>query len=101
MCARDIEPVKHTKYVDDCCRAIEEAAEYPSDDYLVQLIRIYCVADKIRRTLGQDEWDWSGGISTPVGACVKSLEGELQSLRTSLTVDGPYTGTCICLLHIL
>jgi hypothetical protein len=95
ICAKDIEPVKYTKYVDECCRVIEEANEYPGDVYLVQLVRIQCLADKIRRTLGQDEWDWSGGISTPIGACVKSLEGELQSLRASLTLDGPYTGTSI------
>lgn len=90
MCSRDIEQLRYTKYADDCVRVISEAAEYPSDMYLVRLTQLCCLGDRISRTLGTDDWDSSSsssGISAPIGACVRSFEAELHQLKHNLPLS--------------
>lgn len=85
-------PVQFNKYADECCRAIAEALEYPTDAYLVQLVRLQRLADKINRTLSSEEVDLATtGITEPVAMCVKSLEVELEQLKSSsaLPRDSP------------
>ncbi|KIX07799.1 uncharacterized protein Z518_02453 [Rhinocladiella mackenziei CBS 650.93] len=89
ICARDIETVRYSKYAEECCHILGETAEYSSDQYLVQLIRLYCLGEKINRTLNHDEIDTSSGLSTPIGACVKLFEVELRRLKASLPLDMP------------
>ncbi|KAJ9616643.1 hypothetical protein H2200_000362 [Cladophialophora chaetospira] len=40
MTARDFEPVRYTRYAEECCQVILEAAEYPTDIYLVQVVKL-------------------------------------------------------------
>ncbi len=81
MCARDIYPIRYSKYVDECCRAISEAAEYPTDIYVVHLTRLHGVAFKIMNTFTFDECHITPTFtSAPIGACVNSFESELEQL---------------------
>ncbi|KIW54806.1 hypothetical protein, variant [Exophiala xenobiotica] len=82
--ARDFEPIRYSLYADECCQILEGQAEYPSDKHLVHLIRITHMGSKIARTFTQDEWDACSGLSAPVGACVRALNAELQSLKATL-----------------
>jgi len=85
MCVRDIDPIRYSTYVDECCRAISEAAEYPTDIYVVHLTHLHGLADRITRTLISDEWHMTPAFtSAPIGACVKSFESELRQVRSSL-----------------
>ena len=85
MCVRDIDPIRYSKYVDDCCRVISEAAEYPTDIYVVHLTRLHGLANRITGTLFHDDCNVTTGFaSAPIVACVKSLESELLQLRNSL-----------------
>ncbi|KIW86764.1 uncharacterized protein Z519_12550 [Cladophialophora bantiana CBS 173.52] len=97
MTARDFEPIRYTKYTDECCSMISEAVEYPTDIYLFQLTKLNYLGDKISRTIIQREWDPSSGISAPIGAYVKSLEAELRNFKASMSLDIPESVTL--LLH--
>ncbi len=93
MCVRDIYPIRHSKYVDECCQAISAAAEYPTDTYVVHLTRLHGMADRISRSLTQDVWHGTPASgSAPLGACVKSLESELLQMRSSLLEGGRQNG---------
>ncbi|KAK5452023.1 hypothetical protein LTS15_007746 [Exophiala xenobiotica] len=82
--ARDFEPIRYSSYADECCRTLEERAEYPCDKYLVNLVRIMYMGSKIARSFTQDEWDVSSGLSAPVGAYVRALDAEMQNLKAAL-----------------
>lgn len=84
MCKRDVEPVRYSKYADECCHAISQAAEYPTDTYVVHLARLHAMADRISCTLTHKDWQVTPNFtSVPIGACVESLEVELVQLRNS------------------
>ncbi|OQV08214.1 Fungal specific transcription factor domain-containing protein [Cladophialophora immunda] len=84
MCKRDVEPIRYSRYADECCRAISEAAEYPTDVYVVHLARLHGMAGRISCIRTQEDWHVNPvSTSAPIGACVKSLESELLQLRNS------------------
>lgn len=88
MCKRDIEPIRHSKYVDHCCLALSEAAEFPTDMLVVHLAQLYGLVDKISTTLtGEDSQMLLSFTSMPIGACVKSLESELKFLNKSFSKE--------------
>jgi hypothetical protein len=88
MCVRDIYPIQHSRYVEECCQAISAAAEHPTDNYVVHLTRLHGLADRISRSLNQDSGHGTPASGpAPLGACVKLLESELQQLR-SLLLEG-------------
>ncbi|OAP64274.1 hypothetical protein AYL99_00246 [Fonsecaea erecta] len=89
MTARDFEAIRYTKYSEECLTMISEAVEYPTDIYLVQLIKLSHLCDKISRTIIQREWDSSSSISAPIGAYVKSLEVELRKCKGSMNFELP------------
>ncbi|KIV85104.1 hypothetical protein PV11_00839 [Exophiala sideris] len=82
--ARDMDPVKYSRYADECCRVLEQTNGYPSDEHLVVMIRIMSLCNRIRSTFSPEEWEPSSGMSAPVGVCVKSFEAELEQLKTKL-----------------
>ncbi len=87
-----MDPIKYSTYADECCRVLEEAHEYPSDERLVLLMRIMRMLGKIRSIFGPDEWDPSADMSVPVGVCVKSLADELGQLKPRLPTGTSFAG---------
>ncbi|KEF56995.1 uncharacterized protein A1O9_07185 [Exophiala aquamarina CBS 119918] len=84
MCARDIEPIKQSKYVAECCQVLLEGMQYPTDSVAVHLVRLHGVADRISQALCADVWDYPVGLnSAPIGVYVKALESELMQLKRS------------------
>ena len=84
MCIRDIEPIRYSRYVDDCCSILLEAAEFPTDVSAVQLARIHGLAYKIARTFSHEKdhniADFTAG---PIGAGVRASEADLLQLKSS------------------
>jgi hypothetical protein len=87
-----MDPVRYTRHAEECCNVIIEAAEYPSDVYLVQLVRLHRLADKIRRSLSCDDVGVSMTMAAPLGALVKALESEVIQVKSSLPTTIPQTG---------
>lgn len=92
MSAKDLEPLRYTKYADECYRLISEAQEYPSDVHLARITQLCSLGERIEQCLKSDEGEMSTGISAPVGACVRSFEAELQGLKTALSSDPSQSG---------
>ncbi|KAK9369480.1 hypothetical protein V1509DRAFT_619548 [Lipomyces kononenkoae] len=86
MCRKDMDPMKYTDYTEECCRVLEDAGEYPTDLYLVRLVRLHRMGGRIRCMF--DEYDSPGLIlSAPIGMCIKSIEAELRQLKQSLGLN--------------
>ncbi|EXJ93982.1 hypothetical protein A1O1_02375 [Capronia coronata CBS 617.96] len=97
--AREMDPIKYSMYADECCRVLEQANEYPSDQHLVIMIRIMGMVGKIRGTLNPEDWAASTGMSAPLGACVRSFEAELEQIRTKLPTDTSLAGADFISIH--
>ena len=77
-----MEPLRYSRYADECCTTLAEAVESPTDVYAVHLARLHGLADRVARTLRHDDFQTAHTLtSAPVGACVESLESELQQLK--------------------
>jgi hypothetical protein len=74
----------YTTYIETCCHTLAGAGEYPTDVYLVGLVRLQRFVRKIALSLPSNELEPLWSPTTPVGMYVKSLEEELQSYQSSL-----------------
>ncbi|KAJ5809706.1 uncharacterized protein N7503_001924 [Penicillium pulvis] len=92
ICVREMEPVRFTKYTDECCEELTKAMEFPTDAYLVQLIRVVHLGDKVHRTTPIKELGPSAVVSTPLGLIVRGHQAELQQLKTSFSCESPQSG---------
>lgn len=73
-----VDPIKDTPYIEECCHALIESKEYPSDKHLVHLVRLQQINEKIRLiTVPAD------GVDQPLAMYVKMLHAELQQFRES------------------
>jgi hypothetical protein len=79
--------LRYTEYTDECLITLGEMKEYPTDEYVVYLLRLHRIGEKIRRTLWDDPIDVAWGLSAPVGMCVRYLEIELRRFRESIPMD--------------
>ncbi|KAJ5823629.1 hypothetical protein N7447_005969 [Penicillium robsamsonii] len=94
-CVKDLGPIiRFTRYTDECCNVLDQVAEYPSDAYLVQLVRVMNLADRIHHTLYNTELH-SLSVSSappPLGLSIRWLEAELKQLKASMPSESPHSG---------
>ncbi|KAJ6016076.1 hypothetical protein N7540_010667 [Penicillium herquei] len=89
-CMRDMEPVRFTKYTHECCQEVGQVNEAPSDSYLVQLVRVMHLANRIHRGVSFDEID-SPTLSAPLVLAIRSHQAELDHLKKSFSSEPPYS----------
>jgi hypothetical protein len=80
-CLKKIEGLQYSPYIEYCCQALLEAAEYESDIILVALVRVQAIIETANRNLlsrGRP------GEKAPVWMHVKSSQFELQTYWNSL-----------------
>ncbi|RAO66306.1 uncharacterized protein BHQ10_002318 [Talaromyces amestolkiae] len=87
LCNREMSVLKYTKYTDECLVTLGEMKEHPSDEYIVYLLRLHRIGEKIRRTLWDDPIDIAWGLAAPVGMCVRYLETELRQFMELIPID--------------
>jgi hypothetical protein len=89
---KELEGIRFTKYADNCCRVLEQAAEYPSDSYLVRLVRLQQQADRIGRILYTDDLEGTTSTSASTSLAISSLEREIAELEYLTVIDIPQQG---------
>ncbi|KAJ5224376.1 uncharacterized protein N7469_007879 [Penicillium citrinum] len=90
-CVRDMEPLRFTKYTEECCNTVSLVPEFPTDTLLVPLVRTAHLADKIVQTICSDDFDLPGLYSTPLGLSIRGFEAELRRLKASFPCEPPYS----------
>lgn len=76
--------MRYTRYMDDCCRVLLEKQEYPTDFFLVQLVKLQRIALCMQNTLPLDSLDPPSPLTSSIGLSLKSFETELEQFKSSL-----------------
>lgn len=72
----------NTAHLESCCQALEAAQQYPSDEYLVKLVKIQQLAQSISVTMAFDPC--LPAMQLPLTMVVQSFQEQLDSFRSSL-----------------
>lgn len=70
-----------TTQLDHCCKVIETSMEFPSDEYLIKLVKIQQLAQTISITVSSDGM---APMSLPLVMVVQSFQDQLDTFRASL-----------------
>lgn len=105
-CVRDMEPVRFTKYTHECCQVLGETSKLPSDPYLVQLVRVMRLADKVHFTMSDIDFDSPTALSTPLALSIQCHQAELEKLKSSFSCEAPYSSkssktACLYSTHLI
>ncbi|KAH8664742.1 hypothetical protein BX600DRAFT_303330 [Xylariales sp. PMI_506] len=89
LLVKQVAPVKYSRYLNQCLEELETAAEYKTDQLVVQLARIQQLTEKISnfhsRDLVEDEFTEGAAVSTI--ARLETFEVQLDSLRNMMPQD--------------
>jgi hypothetical protein len=72
----------NTTQLDYCCKVIEATMEWPSDEYLVKLVKIQQLAQTISTTMSADGM---APMSLPLIMVIQSFQDQLDTFRASLS----------------
>lgn len=87
MGIQQIDPMRFSPYMYQCLQDLEAAKEVESDVYLIQLVRIQLLLEKIANLEGQNELFDRGPRGTPKdpnSGNLSDLEAEIDLLRTNI-----------------
>ncbi|KAJ5779776.1 hypothetical protein N7457_007496 [Penicillium paradoxum] len=91
-CVKDLGPIiRFTRYTDECCNMLDQVAEYPTDTFLVQLVRAMNLADRVHHTLYHTEFHSSSVPSAALGLSIRWLEAELKQLKDRMRGESPHS----------
>lgn len=84
---KDVKGFQYTnEFTESCLQVLEEAAEYQSDQYLIQLVKMQSIAEEINQALPRHNKDFSSGSSAPIALCMRTLQAKLDSFRMKLPI---------------
>lgn len=72
----------NTSYVEFCLKTLENAAEYPSDVFLIKLVKSQQIAQNIALTMSVDPSQQA--MQLPIPVMVQSFQEQLKSFRETL-----------------
>lgn len=90
QCYRKLTAVRHTAYLGQCCKLLDEAAEYPTDLYLTSLVRVQMFLSRGLEASRLDEPEGSAASTAAVSMYVKSFQRELRDSRTTLSASASH-----------
>lgn len=71
-----------TTQIDNCCKVIETHLEFPSDEYLIKLVKIQQLAQTISVTMAADGM---APMSLPLIMVIQSFQDQLDTFKASLS----------------
>ncbi|KAG6018569.1 hypothetical protein E4U41_003763 [Claviceps citrina] len=84
----------NTGQLDYCSKVIEAAMEYPSDEYLIQLVKIQQLAQTISLTVAGN--GMAPPMSLPLLMVIESFQDQLDTFRASLPPHLAHNSTLLC-----
>lgn len=81
-----LDPIRYSPYLEQCLRELEAKPEYESDLYLVNLVRIQHLTERISRLHAKDhvEDDLPGVARAPMNVYINAFQGELDRYKDAL-----------------
>lgn len=80
-----VDALEFNQYIDDCCRSLEDANEYPTDAVLTHMCRLQRIADSVVRAFPRPEAPTKPGVpKVPTYLALKALQSELYSFKDKL-----------------
>jgi hypothetical protein len=74
--------LRFTSYVEECIRLLEEAAELPTDKYLVAWLKLQRLTEEFSTAFGFDEPNAIASLAEPrIQLTLKGFERQLSSLK--------------------
>ncbi|RAK77583.1 Zn(II)2Cys6 transcription factor [Aspergillus fijiensis CBS 313.89] len=101
MCLGESEPMQYTSYLEESYQVLQAAAQGESDRYLLCLVDLARMAEKIHRTLQPDhphDSISSSGCSHR-GIAIRWLQKELEQLKPALAFDDPTQSSFLLLQY--
>ncbi|KID90948.1 hypothetical protein MGU_01902 [Metarhizium guizhouense ARSEF 977] len=86
-----------TTQLDHCCKVIETSMEFPSDEYLIKLVKIQQLAQTISITVSSDGM---APMSLPLVMVVQSFQDQLDTFRASLPPRLAQNPTLLCHISV-
>ncbi|UNI14177.1 hypothetical protein JDV02_000834 [Purpureocillium takamizusanense] len=77
-----IDVFMNTTQLDTCCRVLENTMEFPTDEYLVKLVKVQQLAQTISLTMAFDPA--MPAMSLPLTMVVESFQDQLDTFRATL-----------------
>lgn len=71
-------------YAENCIYVLEKSSECPSDEHLIQLVRLQKIAQEINEALPRYSDEFTSGSSAPISMCMRTLQSKLESFRAKL-----------------
>jgi hypothetical protein len=84
---RKSEVMHHTPYLDNCCKVLQEAQEYPSDAVLAALVRLQCIAESFQRNLVHTYEGPVEETKAPSWMYIQGMRSELQQFWMSISPE--------------
>ncbi|MCJ1312744.1 hypothetical protein MMC25_006420 [Agyrium rufum] len=81
---RKIEALPFSKYMDECCNVISEAQEYQSDVFLLRLVKLQTIVDRMTSSLPYEDVESGQRASATTEMVIKALQNELEIFKSSL-----------------
>ena len=78
--------------LEPCCAALEEAKQYPSDEFLVQLVKIQQIAHSISLTVAQRPGQPT--FQMPLTMVIQSFQEQLDAFHNTLPIHLKDHSTC-------
>ncbi|RSM18493.1 hypothetical protein CDV31_002629 [Fusarium ambrosium] len=101
MCVKDTCPMPGGQSIEEARLALQQAAELPCDEYLVQLVRVQQVSNSIDKTLYQDLSTTEATLPSAVLMAVSRLERDVEAVKTSLPSGLPQQELLLMSCHVL
>ena len=90
--------------MDECIRTLEEKQECPTDEVLVQQVRLQLIVEKVAQAPWYDgESENTGPIRAPPSFYLKAFQSQLQEVKRNFSPEsyqnGKFSSTnCSCVL---
>jgi hypothetical protein len=83
MTVSKLDSMRYNSHIEDCLQAVAAAAEYETDIYLIQMVKLQKIVEEIRVSGLYNDSSLKG----PVGMYVRSFQTALQEYKSALPAN--------------